>query len=128
MKLDIDDCVEVAEFIITESARLNRSLDMRLLVNAFADRLQSEDHDAGCGWQDLVYSTLCGRPAVAGVIEPVGTRQRNRERELEIARDLVGIEPMKRLVIWQQHTGKSQATMYRRLNELAQTDALDFEN
>lgn len=128
LKLDAEECIEVAQFIITESAQLNRALDMRLLVNAFADRLQADDHDAGCDWQDLVYSTLCGRPVVMGDVETAGIRQRNRERELEVARELVGVEPVRRLRIWQERTGKSQATLYRRLSELARADSLDFEN
>ncbi len=125
--LDPPECIEVADYIIGESIRLNRALDMRMLINAFADRLQVEDHDAGCSWTDLVFSTICGRPSVLDDVEPVGVREQKRARELEIARELCGLPAQERLREWRRRTGKSRAEMYRREKELGRVDALDFE-
>jgi hypothetical protein len=41
------ECLEVVEFIISESTQRSRPLDMRLLINGYADRLQSEFGDPG---------------------------------------------------------------------------------
>jgi hypothetical protein len=126
-RLDVDECQEVAELVIEESRRLNRSLDMRLLVNSFTDRLQVDDHEAGCCWQDLVRDRIRESATAAGDIEPVGIRTQKKAAELQVARDIVAMEPAQRLEIWGQRTGKSQATLYRRLSELGRNDAVDFE-
>ena len=122
-----EECLAVADYIIDESVRMNRQLDMRLLVNAFADRLQAEDHDSGCGWQDLVASTLRGRPSVVGDVESVGIRQQRKAQELEIARQIIHLPRQERLQEWEEKTGASQATLYRRLAELGRIDALDLD-
>ncbi|MEN6496999.1 MAG: hypothetical protein ABFD16_22125 [Thermoguttaceae bacterium] len=121
-----DECLEVAEYIIAESPQLNRPLDMRLLVNAFADRLQADDHDAGCTWQDLVASRLRGQPVVKEAIASAGIRRQMKIQELAIAREVAGLPPQERLKIWKEKTGRSQATLYRRLGELGQNDARDL--
>lgn len=126
--LDAMECLEVADYIIAESANLNRTLDMRLLVNAYRDRLQEEDCDSGCTWQDLVFSTMCGQPSVASDVESVGLREQRKARELEIARQILSLDPVERLAAWQRKAGKSQATLYRRLAELGRIDAQEFDN
>jgi hypothetical protein len=122
--LEPEDCLEVAEFIISESATLSRPLDMRIFVIGCADRLQVEDCDAGCSWKDLIGSLLRGHPTVAGDIEAVGIREQTKARELAIAREIGGIDPKERLGAWKERTGKSQAVLYRRLAELGRIDAL----
>jgi hypothetical protein len=124
--LNATECLEVAEFIIRESSGLRRPLDMRLLVNAFADRILAEDHESGCGWRDLVASTLRGRPSVVEDIEPVGIRRQKKARELEVARQIVHLPRQERLREWKEKTEASESTMYRRLAELGRVDALDF--
>lgn len=122
-RLGPDECMEVAEFIIAESAQSKRPLDMRALILGYADRLQSEDGDAGCDWRDLIRSTLRGRPAVTGDIEPVGMRAATKARELETAREIAGLARRERLQAWQEREGKSEAALYRRLAELGRLDA-----
>ena len=127
--LEPEACMEVAKFIIDESSRINRHLDIRLLVNAFEDRLQVEDFEAGCQWKDLVATRLCERPSLIGPIESVGTRAKKKAKQLEIAREIVGMEPQTRLRAWEEKTGgASQATLYRRMAELAELDAQEVEN
>lgn len=120
------ECMEVAEFIIRESARVKRPLDMRLLIDAFADRLQAEDHDAGCHWRDLVASTLRGRPSVVDDVESVGIRKQKKARELDVAREIVSLPRLERLREWKEKTGASESSLYRRLAELAAIDANGF--
>lgn len=131
-RLDPYECMEVADFVIDESTRMGRQLDMRVLVNALADRLQSDDLDAGCGWQDLVASSLLGRPSVIGNVEPLGVRQQQKDRELAAAREVAGLPRPERLEQWRSMTaeisssgaGLSESTMYRRLAELARIDSM----
>ena len=119
-----DECVEVAEFIITESAQLSRPLDMRMLVNGFADRLQAEDGEAGCSWRDLIRSTLLGKPDVVDDVESAGIRAQTNARKLAIAREIGDLDPHERLAVWIEKTGKSRAALYRTLAKLGRIDAL----
>jgi hypothetical protein len=119
-----DECLEVAEFIIAESLQLSRPLDVRMLVNGFADRLQAEDGEAGCSWKDLVASTLRGQPAVVDEVETSGVRAQTKARELEIAREIGDLDPHERLGAWIEKTGKSRAALYRTLGKLGRIDAL----
>lgn len=127
-RLEPRQCLEVVHFIIVEAARVNRSLDLRLLVNSFEDRLQAEDYEAGLSWRDLVASRLCERPSIIEEVAPYETRSQKKSRQLAIAREIVGLEPEERLRVWQDRTnGASRATLYRRMEELARADALVFE-
>lgn len=125
--LEPAECLEVADFIIAEASRLNRSLDVRLLINAFADRLQADDHDSDCGWRDLVASTMRGRPAVTGDVRPRGIGQKSMDRDREVAREIAHLPRNDRFRLWQERVKHvSQSTLYRRLAELGRTDAIDL--
>lgn len=127
-ELEPERCWEVVDFIIQESRRINRRLDLRLLVNSFEDRLQVEDGESGCSWSDLVASRIHERPSILDPIESIATRVSKKMRQLKIARELGGVDPDQRFNVWQERTGGlSRATMYRRLAELASADALVFE-
>lgn len=123
-------CLEIVEFVVSESTKVNRDLDLRLLVNSFEDYLQVEELDAGCCWQDLVASRIRERVSIVGPVLSYETRARRKVRELEVAREIVGLSPEARLHAWQERVsppGNSRATMYRRLNDLAKQDAADLE-
>ncbi|MEQ8790063.1 MAG: hypothetical protein RIC55_27450 [Pirellulaceae bacterium] len=127
--LDPEQCEEVVDFIVIDAALTNRRLDVRLLINSFEDRLQYEDFETGCSWQDLVATRIRERPVVADEIERNGVRAQKRAAQLEIARQVTGLPAEERLRVWQQKTGgASRATLYRRLAELAAMDACEFEN
>ena len=129
VELEADQCREVVEFLIAEAARTNRRLDVRLMVNCFEDRIQHEDLDSGCDWRDLVATRIRERPTVASEIQPFGVRERKKAEQLAIAREITGMNPSERLRVWQERTrGLSQATLYRRLSELGNQDALQIEN
>jgi hypothetical protein len=128
--LDPEQCWEVAEFAIAESAKISRRLDLRLLINSFEDRLQSEDLQAGLSWRDLVASRIRERPSITEPVQSLQTRSEKKSQQLEIAWEVVGLGPDERLRVWQAKVpapGNSRATLYRRLNELTQADAVDFD-
>jgi hypothetical protein len=128
--LEPEQCMEVAEFIIAESAKISRCLDLRLLTNSLEDRLQVEDFEAGLSWQDLVASRIRERPSITMPVQSFQSQAQKKAQQLEVAREIVALSPEERLRVWGQKVpppGNSRATMYRRLGELAEADALDFE-
>jgi hypothetical protein len=117
-RLDPAACGEVCEHLIAQSQDTHRALDMRLLVNAFEDRLQWEAGEAGCHWQDLVASRVRERPTHFRRPVDVTPAAQRRANELELVRELRTLPRPERLRVWQERTGKSQASLYRRLAEL----------
>lgn len=106
-------CLEVAAFVIEHCLRANRNLDMRLLMNGFADRLQHEAGETECDWRDLLHCRLVERAVPARE-----SRAGRLSREREVAEQIKGLPREERLKIWEQKTGKSEAALYRRLAEL----------
>lgn len=117
--LSPDQCREVADEIVSRSARLRRNLDLRLLFNGFNDRLQFEDGHAETHWHDLLDSRLKER-----VIDRphVGIRAQKKEGETEVARQIAHLPGPERLAAWRERTGKSRAALYRRLADLGVSD------
>jgi hypothetical protein len=120
--LSLEECLEVAEFVIAESRQLQQSLNLRSLINGLADYLQWSDCGAGCHWRDLISSRLRQRPVIHGEIEGLGIRERKKREELKIAREIMDMPREGRLDAWKKRTGKSESAFYRRLNELAVLD------
>ena len=112
-------CTEVCEFVLAECRGLDRPLDMRLLVNALGDYLQDTVFHAGCSWRDLVAARIMERAPYFREEVVIGGREQ-RDAELAVVRQICaevkGRE--ERVKLWQQRTGKSQATFYRRLKEI----------
>jgi hypothetical protein len=125
-RLTSAECLMVAEHVIGQCQGLDRSLDLRLLVNSYEDYLQWSNGEAGLHWQDLVATRVRQRPA--GIRSPVevadgGTRAAiaaRQQADLDIAREIATAtaDPEKRLRLWVERTRKSRATLYRRLAEL----------
>jgi hypothetical protein len=116
--LSAEDCQEVAEEIIARSSRLQRNLDLRLLVNAFQDRLQFINGDSESDWRHLLDSRIKGR-----VTAPAGgyqSRSDRKDSELAIVREIAHLGRQERLAAWQKATHKSEKALYRRLKELGQ--------
>ena len=95
--LEPAQCLEVAEFIISESAKISRRLDLRLLVNSLEDRLQTEDFEAGCTWEDLVASRIRERASITEPVQSFQTRAQRKAQQLQIAREIVELGPSERL-------------------------------
>jgi hypothetical protein len=122
IRLEPATCREVCEYIIEQSLSLTRSLDMRLLINSFHDRLQWEESDADCHWRDLVATRLRERPATDGGSKP-GSRNSQKRSERAIVEEILksSTNPQEQVRLWSERTGKSQAAWYRRRAEVEQT-------
>jgi hypothetical protein len=116
--LPADACQEVANEIIDRSYRLKRNLDLRLLINTFNDRLQWENFSSKTHWIDLLDCRM--KETTVSLKERPDTRAARKARELDIVKGIASMAPQERLVVWQKETGKSQAALYRRLDELAE--------
>lgn len=120
LRLEPDACLDVCEFIIQQAALFHRPLDMRLLINSLNDRVQWEEHDSSCHWKDLVTARLREGPtALANEMVPHG-REARKQQELAILAEIVAAtpNPQEQLRGWEERTGKSRATFYRRMAEI----------
>lgn len=115
--LSPEDCLEVAAAIVERTARLHRSLDLRLLVNTFQDRLQWENDSSETHWLDLLESRMQER-----VVAP-GIRAERKSKELEVLRRIKDLPTGEQLEVWKREVGKSTASFYRRLNEFKVADS-----
>jgi hypothetical protein len=113
--LEPADCLEVAEAIVERTTRIQRNLDLRLLIQAFQDRLQWANGAAETHWLDLVDSRIKER-----AISPVsgGVRAEKKEKELELVRGIAHLPRAERLKAWKEATGKSEPALYRRMTDL----------
>lgn len=120
--LTSDECLEVAEYLILESQRLNVRLDMRMLVDkAFPDYLQHREGDCESHWKDLIMTSLEEQ-----MVELIHTkaeahsRQARKEDEHDMIREIMAEydERDRQLAEWSARTGKSERAFYRRLKEL----------
>jgi hypothetical protein len=125
-QLEPGPCEEVARFVIEESLRAGRRLDLRALVDkALPKRLQYEHGETETHWRDLVRTVLEERlpktPAAAGGRAGRGLRAQTVEKERAIAREiLTEIRPRaEQLAEWRRRTGKSERAYYRRIEDAA---------
>lgn len=80
--LSVDECIEVAEFIISETREFNLRLDLRHLTKAFQDYRQHKHGRSQTSWRDLVRTSLRKL-----AIEPITLSSKKDEIEL---RDRIG--------------------------------------
>jgi hypothetical protein len=113
--LTAEECLEVADEIISQTQRLERNLDLRLLINTFNDRIQWAAGDTESHWTVLLEARMKER--VVTPPAPVGVRAVRKQRELDLVRHIADLPPRERLDAWRRETGKSQAALYRRLEE-----------
>ena len=57
-ELGADECLEVVEFVVSETRNHDRRLDLRHMTKAFEDRRQWEHGHSLTSWQDLVRTSL----------------------------------------------------------------------
>jgi len=122
-KLSPKECLEVAEFLITESQRLGCRLDIRLLVDkALPDFAQHRNHNTETHWKDLVLATLEEQLlALKYTRGPSALRKMVKADEHQIVRDILATWPTRadRITAWQEQTQKSERASYRRLREIS---------
>jgi hypothetical protein len=125
-----EECLEVIEYLIAQSAQLQRPLDLRLMENSYSDYLLWQHGHAGCHWHDLVATRLRQLPSYFR--HPVATgRERirqTRDADLDLARYVLetASDAKERERIWHEVSGgQSRATLYRRRDELRQRGEID---
>ena len=103
---------------------MKRNLDLRLLIKTFQDRLQYQNGAAETHWVDLLVSRMKER-----VVAPSnGLVAQRKERDFALLRQIKNLPPKERLAVWVKETGKAQAVLYRRLNELNEVDSQISQN
>lgn len=117
-RLEPSECLEVAETILERCTRIQKNLDLRILVQGFRDRLQWSEGLAELHWVDLVESRLMERPSAS---MPTGVRALRKADDLAYVKTIAHLPPAQRLQAWKEKTGKSQAALYRFLAILGKT-------
>ena len=112
--LSVDECVEVAEFIIAETREFNLRLDLRHLTKAFQDFRQHKHGRSLTSWRDLVRTSLRKL-----AIEPVILTSKKDEIELQRqkVRHAISQFPNDRHAQIAE-TGLKSSTFYNRLKEV----------
>lgn len=115
-------CEEVCEYIVFYTQSVSKKpLDLRLLDNAFQDRLMYDKRECQTHWKDLVASRIDSQ-----IIEPriaPRTRQARLIDERDVAKQIWDKYPdthqrAERSKEWKMRTGKSERALYRRAGEL----------
>lgn len=112
--LTVDECIEVAEFIISETREFTLRLDLRHLTKAFQDYRQHKHGQSITSWRDLVRTSLRKL-----AIEPVELRSKKNEIALQRqkVRHAILKHPNDRHAQISE-TGLKQSTFYNRLKEV----------
>jgi hypothetical protein len=109
-----NECLQVGEFIRERLEGLQRSLDLRLLMNGFKDFLQWKTKNSVNHWHDLLLGRIQERPVVVRRAERVA-------KESKIANEIndMKIPYKKKIELWEQRTGhKGERSYYRALQRL----------
>ena len=105
--------------IVSECMGMNRTLDIRMFVNSLSDYAMWRECQSSCHWRDLVSARIKERPTHITEAKSIEDRRMQKVDELKLVNELAMVsDPQKRFQIWYDKTGKSQASLYRRLKEL----------
>lgn len=112
--LTADECIEVAEFIISETREFNLRLDLRHLTKAWQDFRQHKHGRSRTMWRDLVRTSLRKL-----AIEPITITSKKDEIELQRqkVRNAITKFPNDRQAQMVE-AGLKQSTFYNRLKEV----------
>lgn len=112
-------CEEVCEYLVFYAEKGAKPLDLRLLDNAFNDRLMYDRGESLTHWKDMLVSRID-----AQIVEPKitpRTRQARLLDERDIAKQIYDKFPDSRedrFREWKERVGKSERALYRRLGDL----------
>lgn len=112
------ECLEVREYIISELERLNRPVDLRLLMNGFRDYLQWKNGDSGSKhWKELISGRMAERPVV------VERRADKKASESKIALEInrKKLSAAEKVEEWKKTTGLAERSFYRALKRIEGT-------
>jgi len=112
--LTVDECIEVAEFIISETRQFDLRLDLRHLTKAFQDFRQHKHGRSRTSWRDLVRTSLRKL-----AIEPITISSKKDEIELQRqkVRNAIKKHPNDRNAQMVE-AGLKSSTFYNRLKEV----------
>ncbi len=113
-ELGADECLEVVEFVVSETRNHDRRLDLRHMTKACEDRRQWEHGHARTSWQDLVRTSLNKmmhepKPSLSKVDEIEEQKRRVKDAMEQFPNDR-----KKQIEI----TGLGKSTFYNRRREL----------
>jgi hypothetical protein len=109
-RLSPEQCTEVAERIISLSRVLGKTLNIRMLVSTYQDRIMSDNGRTENSWEDLLKASLEERTIVRASPE---TREEAPDRKLNLVREILRLPVADQLPTWKEKTGESAATFYR---------------
>lgn len=117
--LDGTECRQVCEFIVSECLGLNRQLDLRLFINSLSDYAQWRECQSGCHWTDMVSTRVKERPTRIREAKSMEVRADQKLDELKLAGELMRLDDrVQRAQTWRERTGKSEQTLYRRIQQV----------
>jgi len=104
------ECWEVGSYIKERFAKLNRTLDLRLLLNGFKDYLQHKNGHSKTDWQTLLEGRMSEQVVYLG-------RATQKAEQSRIALEIHSLKAPNaaKLKLWQDRTGLTQAAYYRAL-------------
>jgi len=124
--LTADECSAVCEHLIAEAAARQRPLNLRLLEPCFGDYLLWLEGHVGCHWKDLIANRVAGQGVPLQHDLDLGGRAKTKLGEILALREIIAQtdDREQRRRLWEERTGKSEKSMYRRLSELRKMDEL----
>lgn len=117
--LPVGACEEVCQYLVHYAKEKGKPLDLRLLDNAFGDRLMYDRGESLTHWRDMVTSRID-----AQIVEPKitpRTRQARLVDERDIVKQIYDKFPDSRedrFREWKERVGRSERALYRRAAEL----------
>jgi hypothetical protein len=127
-QMSAPECVEVVEFTIGLAAELGCRLDLRWIEHAYGHYLTQVISGGTVDWRDQVKFHMMATitcfdhtPPVAGQKDnTAASRTDQRQRGIAIALEIdqmPGLSAEDRVRLWEERSGESRATYYRRLKE-----------
>lgn len=117
------ECSEVAEYLISESLKLQQPLNLRLLDIAYGFYVQFQIGESAQHWHDRVAAQLTKRFSKSPLhpVDDSGCTALDRlERDRAIVIKILDetSDPQEQVRLWCDRTGKGQSTFYKRKKEV----------
>ena len=117
--LSVDECLEVAEFVIAETRECDQRLDLRHLTKAWDDLRQYKDGKAETHWQELVQTSL--HKLLADPASPL-SKQEEIQEQRRLVRELITqypTDPKRQMA----ESGLGKSTFYARRREVLMSES-----
>ncbi|MEI7686562.1 MAG: hypothetical protein WCL32_16205 [Planctomycetota bacterium] len=110
------ECLQVRAYIVSELSRLNRPVDLRLLINGFRDFLQWKCGDSTKTWQELLQGRIMERPTVERRVD-----KKAAESTIALEINAKKIPAKDKVAEWIERTGLKERSFYRALTRVEKT-------